>query len=180
MLSPKRGKRNSLPCGTAAYGSGAMPSKTCPGKPVHSGEVLRCAYHRRPRLTSSTVRVYWHLADKEAIADAAEFSERIKLQGATPETQEFEGWVPSYECLCTAPDDVYALSERDKKRGRTAAAMCVRCGLMDTKGARDPGRPNHGSMLPIERCEQDVLCRRQREVRPQQSHPQCPVRRIPR
>lgn len=59
-------------CGsTNAFPS--SPSKVCPDQPVHSGDLLCSVCHRQPPEKQGDEPFSHHLADDEAIADAAEF-----------------------------------------------------------------------------------------------------------
>lgn len=102
-----------------------MLCEVCPGSPVHSGNFFCCACRQRPRLTSGAALAYKHLADEEAVADAAAFREWMKLTGAAAEARVSEGWAPTCECLCCAPD-LFLRSPRGEEANTTHCVRDVR------------------------------------------------------
>ncbi|CAM9564054.1 unnamed protein product [Sphacelaria rigidula] len=130
VYTPKRRKRVSLSCGKATCGATEAwptPCPVCPGNPVHSGNLLCCACHRRPPDARGSESLFRHLPDDDAVADAAELWNKISATGAAAKTAIVPGWVPSRECLCFAPDCFYALRRREKLKEQRAAAKCVAC-----------------------------------------------------
>ncbi|CAM9958010.1 unnamed protein product [Sphacelaria rigidula] len=131
VQTPKKRKRATLLCGKAPCGSTEAwptPCPVCPGSPVHSGDLLCCACHRRPPDARGAEPLFRHLANDAAVADAAEFWERMSAAGVAAQTAVVKGWVPSRGCLCPAPDCFYSVMRTEKRKEQRAAARCVACG----------------------------------------------------